>query len=697
MAAVWTIEYDGTEQSAADWGLSSQPLIRTRDRQPTSVSFRMPALGPEDDIPIPFQGAVVIRQNRTWDAEAEEWSGTGYVFRGYQSTQRGHVDGRGSGVSLVFQDALWLLGNTVYQQEWKQWISDGHGGWTEDVQYVSRAILFNDVDNPGVPQSIAWQMSQIATFAISAGISLQVGTIELDTWFLPFHHIRAESCLDAMLKCLEPVPDAKLWIDGSTSPPTLHCRTRASIAAETPPTTTGPGPVTLPYRGSDAAGRLHVSSDLTPRYDLIPPAVVLQYQINNTVDGRAAPQWSVDAYPLGNDGRDPFSMVVPIDLTGVNVTYAKAQLDCETVACNGGTTASKRAWWASVRGGEQSELADTRVRLQDRSGNAVAIPDATITDDDGNAVSLTTYPRRIVGGTAHEWMTTGGSPVVVKRAHIKARITSATYDVVGTTPAETDTNGHIVGPAGTKELHVTVLLTNAPAGVTDFSTIDSLETGEAPVADLAENIWTSRQTLDYDGSHEIIDPGLPDGTRIPLLQILGHWNVLNLTGGKAAWETADLTIAGTEIDLVTNHQRIDIGPAKHLSPGDFNSLLQFFRGRRVYMNRSVRETGYASVGGEVDMPRGTPVGNTVPGVALPNTLQTISYATENDPTTTFKGAVKSDAKAVGAILDATTPTPSGGATTTSIREVMPREESYCDAAGNLVYVVAMRSDPYTKA
>ena len=46
MFPVWTITYAGTEQSAAAWGLNAQPRIRTRDRSPTEISFRMAGADP---------------------------------------------------------------------------------------------------------------------------------------------------------------------------------------------------------------------------------------------------------------------------------------------------------------------------------------------------------------------------------------------------------------------------------------------------------------------------------------------------------------------------------------------------------------------------------------------------------------------------------------------------------------------------
>jgi len=614
---VWTITYAGTEQSAAAWGLTAQPRIRTRDRMPTEFSFRMAGADPSAAVPFPFQAQVVIKQNRVLTGGT--WSGTGYVFTGYQTTQPADVDGKARGITLVFKDAIWLMQNTTFQQLWTIASTPGSPDW------VSRCVLFMDINSwvPNTYKSVQWQIQQIISYAATqCGIAIAAGTIDYSGWFLNYYHCRAMSIWDALLKCLEPIPDAKVWVDGSTATPSLNVRTRANLAALAAPTGTGPGPITLVYEGTDSAGRRHYSTHgFTPRYDLQPPQVVLQYQINNTHNGKSAPSWTNDVYPAtvggSADGQMPFALVCPIDLTGASVTSETGTLGCESLACVGGTHAAKRAWWSSKRGGEQDKLADFRVRF-----GANTIGDATVVDDGGNPINLANYPNRIVTGAYHAWMKNGSTQINAIRAHIKVTVQFAEYDVVGSTPSETDTNGNLTRKANAYELHCHCTLTNAPAGVTPFLGSQLTALAETPVPNLAQNIYNSRAMLDYDGTHEIIDPGLKNGATLtpPLQQIIGHWNVLNFSGGAAAWAAANMTIASTEIDLMTNHVRIEVGPAKHLQPQDWSSMLQFFRYRRIYQDSAVRATGQASANNNVDMAQNTPDANTVAGLAVDQLL-----------------------------------------------------------------------------
>lgn len=690
MNPVWTITYLGTEKSAADWGLNAQPRIRTRDRSPTRFSFQLAGYTLETAVPFPFRAEVIIKQNRVLSGGG--WSGTGAVFTLYQTTQHGRADGQTNSVWLDFEDALWLFANTTFQQEWK--INTlTLGSVVTSSRLISRCVLFMDINAwvPNTYQSIKWQIEQIVDWAAACGINIAAGTIELDAWYLNYYHCRAISIWDALLKCLEPVPDAKVWIDGSTTPPTLNVRTRSSIAALASPATTGPGPVTLAYRGIDSAGRRHISSELTPRYDLIPPQVVIQYQTNNTVNGTPAPTTTNDVYPPGSDGKMPFAMVVPIDLTGAVITTQTGRLDCEALACVGGTHAQKRAWWASKRGGEQAKLEDLRVRFQDTTGAATTIGDATVIDDaTGAAVNLANFPRRLVDGTFQPWMRFSGADINCVRARVSVIVQFAHYDVVGA--SETATNGNVIRKSTRAELHCEITLTNAPTGITDFNSSELEEEAETPVANLAQNIYNSRAQLDYDGSHEIVDVGT--AANPPLAQILGHWNVLNLSGGAAAWAAANMTIAGTEIDLQTNHQRIDIGPAKHLSPQDWNEMLQFFRNRRQFISSSTRATGYGGAGGEVLGARNTPAGNTVPGLNVDSQQVAIHYTTENDPTTPVRGMINADAKIVYVVLAAAAAIPTG--TDAEMRKLQPREIELCEVGGVRQYMLVMGGEPYTK-
>jgi hypothetical protein len=744
MRGVWTITYNNVEKTVAAWGLTTQPLIRTHDRSATQFSFCMTGQAPESGVPFAsfnallkagatvaqaeVQARVTIRQYGAWTGAAGGgWSNLLFTFVGYLANQPGTVGREGQSVVVVFKDAIWLMQNTTFQQPWVQnpggmvagntytiysagttnfmavgapnnlpgteFIATGTATGTGLVTVpISRCVLFMDINSwvPNVYQSVQWQVNQILSYAASCGIAIAPGTIEYSGWYLNYYHCRAISIWEALLKCFEPIASAKIWVDGSAATPLLHIRSRAALAALAAPGGTGPGPVTLLYKGVDAAGHVHETTrDFEPRYDLVPPQVVLQYQINTTLNGKPAPIFTTDVYPAGANGQMPFALVAPVDLTGASETIETGTLDCEPLACVGGSHAAKRAWWASKRGGEEDKLADFRVRF-----GANTIGDATVVDDNGNAIDLTQYPNRIAKGTYHAWMKNGSTQINAIRAHVKVKVQFQEYDVVGSTPAETDTNGNLIKTSNAHELHCHITLTNAPAGVTAFTGANVSGYSETPVSGLAQNIWTDRATLDYDGDHEFLDPGVP-GVSVPITQIIGHWNVLNIAGGAAAWANANMTIAATEIDLLNNRVRIQVGPARHLQPQDWSAMLQFFRYRRTFMFSSQRATGAADPNGTVDMALNTPDGNTVGGLVADRASVLIDYATPSDPTSQVNGRSNLDANQVTQILAAETPTPVVDAN--GMRTLQPREYAMCDNAGDVLFVILHGTSGHTKA
>jgi len=275
------------------------------------------------------------------------------------------------------------------------------------------------------------------------------------------------------------------------------------------------------------------------------------------------------------------------------------------------------------------------------------------------------------------------------------------YHVAASTPAETDTNGNRTRVTSTEKITFNATLTNAPAGVTAFVGSELTGNPEGPVPNLAQNIWDSRQMLDYDGSHEIIDPGTSKGgvtLTPPIQQLIGHWNLLNLSGGRPAWATANMTISATEIDLFNNHQRIEVGPGKHLQPQDWSSMLNFFRQRRIYQSSSVRATGQSDASNTVDMPLNTPDGNTVHGqevnqqsaVTAPDTMNSNQNVITIDPTTNTILAAQNAASTnanitTGYICPEYTGNGSPSATTLPANSYYRIQDRYWDSTGKALW------------
>jgi hypothetical protein len=157
------------------------------------------------------------------------------------------------------------------------------------------------------------------------------------------------------------------------------------------------------------------------------------------------------------------------------------------------------------------------------------------------------------------------------------------------TYTEVDGSGRHSQSVSAHQISVRVKLTNSPVGQKLYAATQSADPGELAPAGLAQTIFTSLQTLQYEGTHRIIDPGFK--TVSPLV---GPKNILQLFGGAIEWGVMDSTIQQVDFDFFSTSADISFGPVKHLSPGDLEELLQFWRWRTVYDNPNLRISGQQS-------------------------------------------------------------------------------------------------------
>lgn len=542
--STWTIQYNGLEQSAAAWGLTAAPVLRLRVQAAAEFQFKMAGADPAGAAPFPFEAPVIIRQNRVgavggW---ANDGSANHFVFQGRLVSPQGMISGTVRDVTLVFKDPWYDLENIPFQQLWE--IYGGTG-------YFSRAYLFyNSATTPASYLTVAQQVTAIVNYAAAAGANIKVGTITGPSQ-MPWYAVRGLSCAAAIKKCLECFPDLVTWIDGSTTPPSFNCVPRAGLTA-----------VTLPYKGTDATGRAHKSTELKPRYDLVPSQVVLQYQQTFNNGGVSAVQLTTDAYPSGATGKAIRALVCPLDLRGGSASYSKTQI--VTQAFDPADVVN--FWQTHVKSLKDADIVGTPV-MTDTTINSGSTYGITVVDGSGNPINYAaSYPVEMIRPS--KWASWTGINVV--EAAVSAYLSYTKARKIGSASAARNTDTVV------SHLHtVKIKLCNAPLGTTNYQTQTAYDSGETPVPSLAQNIYNSLNQLQYEGSHEIIEQNA-------VSQVIGPWNVLNLTGGATAWASMNASIPGVDIDFFRNITRITLGPARHLAPQDLNNYLQFFRQRIMW-------------------------------------------------------------------------------------------------------------------
>jgi hypothetical protein len=749
-----TLEYNGTERSFAKWGfeLRGTQCLRHNLREDAFRGTIATAAISDDPI-FPFEAQVIIRTGRA-SATGNDNSFSGGVtkFSGKRVGLEAAASGRAQGVTYEFLGPWYDLANTHYLQTFQGVAvlpyAPGEIVLNTSTANNSHALAFISIGDQ-LQAILQWLLDQYAAQGMAApfqyvGRDLNAGAIDLSVTgtaavgvntdksgnaynfhvnaastidsalfaqFLPSYIAKPMMCSQALQKMLELSPRTNICFDYSTTPPTVFIRSVDNFP-----------PVSLAlFNGVD-----HKSLNIKRRDDLVARAVVITYRITNTVNGKQVVDYAIDKWSThgANSASDPSAglrvLSETIDLQGYNVTTTTAQMDCEPLAGRGGTNATKRAWWASRRGGEQAKFSDSRVRFQDNAFVETTVPDATITyasstgtDTDGNpriagavlsAADLALFTNRIVRGTHHSWMTSGGDPVRSLKVGVSVKTEHAIYDVVATgdilgqlpaneSTSNTATNGSRQGKINTEESHCEIELTNASNALDGSpftaTTVASTTPGENYIlgeGGIAQYLFNALQVFQYDGEYTKVETEFANN--------VGLTNAVNFMGGRVEWATMNAQPQSVIEDFGSRETFVRIGVSNHLTAGQLSSLLNMWAFRRPWYNPAVRADNSVATGGEVAMPQTAGSANTTGGLANHNEFVTTDYATPGDPTSTVNGQIKATAKKVTDILAATTPTAVDADIPPKVLD--PKEISFCDESGTVVQAILLAGGFYTK-
>jgi hypothetical protein len=594
-----TLEYAGTEKALWDWGFTLDSCQCRHVNLATSIyTGFIPGASVSDDPAFAFESKVIIRRNRS--GSVTTWTGGYVAFIGYALAPFAAQSGSGAGVSYQFANAWYFLENTCFEMRYASYST---GSSALEYKYLSEIQLFTKLDGSELlqPQDSGEQIEEILQFIIDDATARSVaqpfiiGTIDPAIEF-PSYQAREMMCAAALLKCLELSPDVSMHWDYTTTlgsgpavpTPTVHFYSRASRTAKS----------LAILNGTD-----HKSLNIVPRHDLVVRSVVIQYKITGSADGNT---WIIrgdaqrDKYgPNGaNHASDPDKglrvLRQTIDLQGALSSSVSTDITCVAVDANHATDATRLAWWKKkVQWLNSDKIA---------SASIVIPATATIKDDAGSTVSLATYPNELTRGQIATW--TG---FVQKWVTITAKATYNKYH--NATAATAATANLATEKAAEKELSVRLLITDAETGV--YSTTASYTGGEDMPAGIAQAVYTSLATLQYEGEDirlqdQIMNPA-GDG---PLIH-LGH--KLNLTGGRTAWETMV-----AQVQSITEHDgkgetSISFGPARHIAAGDLAAMFQWNRLRRYWENPRLRETADFGAGGSASLGEDVPKENSQAG------------------------------------------------------------------------------------
>jgi hypothetical protein len=597
-----TLEYNGTEQSLAEWGLAiNSATLVMMNLSP----HRFSAVRVGDTLStaavFPYRGKIIVRIDRTYNEGSEEWEGGEVDFIGYRIRNLTRSTGEFLGVTYTFENAWHFLNNTQYVQFFATRDTDG-----EVLAYkqVPELLLFTELDGSNIlqPLTSGEQIEEILQFVLDAfaaqGFDQPFIIGDIDPQLELFsYQTRQLMCSATILKCLELSPDVNVVVDYTTDvasepTPTIHFKKRSNWT-----------PVSLAlHNGTD-----HESLNIEPRYDLVPRSVLVWYKITGADSGA---QWVLNIFDkYGPNGQshasDPsFGLDVVmqfVDVQGRQTSSVSAPVETQVVDAAHATEATRLNWWKK----KSQKLQSDKI-----AGLAIAAGSVTVKDDTGATVSLATYPNELTKGPLPAW--TDKTTVWV---NIRCK---ASYEVYTTSAAASGTVGGLSHHKHVDE-EIIIRLQVTDAITTTYTEASTTIEGEAVpgltgITDgigsftdgLAKSIYQSLSTLQWEG----------DDVRVevePTNQVT-FANSLNLTGGLAAWTTMNAQVRAISKNYGTGETNVSFGPSSRNNADALFKIIQFTRPRFVWWNPNLRET--ASLGdssGVVESGGTTPAENTDSG------------------------------------------------------------------------------------
>lgn len=545
---MWTLEYNGQEKALAEWGFAGNLSRTLRNMAPDVVSGWVPG---RMDLPAVFGygGAVIIRRGRSG---AGPYSGGAIWFQGRAQLPERSGSGSAEGVTYRFAGPWWDFERLVMQQQWRYYDGD-----PEDLAVGYTSEVFLGQTAGGAKQHTGAQIAEAVDWAISCGAACQRGVID-PAADIPTYNARDITVAEVITQMVRWTPDVVCWFDYGTSPPTFHARRAANL-------------------GGIETGMFSGLQDLslTPRHDLVLPAVVLRYKQTNVVDGAPWTVFGEDKWPLAATGREIGASVHTVELQGGQQTNLRAEIVTRPVAAQGGA-AARLAWWREKEPLLKSGLMEN-----------VEVGMATVTDADG-VVSLEAYPYELVDGTIAPWMLVSGNAAGQREVEVRA---TARYDLYADGAHKLE-----IKKGMAHELSARIRLTNAPSGA--YSTIGSLEEGEAAPVGLARAIYEAHATLQHEGRVTVVQEEVDSG--------LGMGKVLTVDTGSEIY--SGMLVQQVTEDVGTGRVTLEVGPAVHLGLADLIELLRVNRYRLTLTNPATRVT--ARRGGDLALGAHVPRENT---------------------------------------------------------------------------------------
>jgi hypothetical protein len=497
-------------------------------------------------------------------------------FQGQCTVSEPDASGKAERWNIEISGGVYFLNITPFLQPWAQ-ISGG--------PYDSSRVVMGYKVSGGalVYSSVGDVITEVMGYATSnpgPNVPLQLGACALATFSYPQEFLNA-SCAEVIQRNLQYTPDVVCWVDYTTTPPTINFKSRFTL-----PT------VTQSFLDVGNSG-----FKCKPRPDLIPPQVVIIYEVTAEADGVPGVSVLYDAVPPGSTGNAQRALVMTIPLHGVNETFVKQWLSVKTIPLMFSSTTTEdlqtlgRFYKIFVQQFKLADAVDGDPQTPDLTFYpldpsdpdtfyelSLANPDGV--DGDGNPFVYSdptdttstliylddTLTNALLQGNIMPWMTTtaGQQQTVKFRASWMINGVPQGIDPLTGTPGIT--------------CYATFTATNGLSMT--YHDLQAFEAGESAPTGLAAALMASLSPLQYEGQAALTETECSDA--MPL------GKVLNITDGRPVWAAMAAGIFAVDEDIDHGITTAKFGPAPHL---ELNSMIGLLRMGRPAGDWDTRAAG----------------------------------------------------------------------------------------------------------
>lgn len=488
---MWTLVYNGQEKvlGQGGWGIAADFEREAASKQKGVFRCRtvegFDAGGPQ----FAYRGAMTVWRDRT----AIGSGGTVY-FQGFWDDGRQCIEGSRQWIEYAAYDVWWLFERQIFMQQRRQ--LSGTEGHISTGEYLYNMVLTPEVylgellatwgellyqtNGEQVVEVVDWMNETYNPTKRTATSGrdnsqdvVQAGTIDPSS-LIPVERASGLYCSEAITRVLRLNPDVVVWIDSTTTPPSLNVRTFGKWNYGThPPTFIDYTNLTNVTVNITADQESRVAMQMKHAAQLA--GVAIYYRTSSTIDGVTAPFIVTDNFPTGITDYTPEVSRHLIELEGAKLTHVRAQVQCND-ACPPslllGSADYKKAWFL----GHDKTLNDPKVNPA-----TIVVQSVSIVDDTGAAVDLGLYPNELMPGCSlPKWI---GARVI--RATVMAELGFSKYADAGHVIPNVKADNHVV--------RQTIRLTDAVTRT--YEAVKFYDPGETVPVGVAEMAYRSVAAL----------------------------------------------------------------------------------------------------------------------------------------------------------------------------------------------------------